>query len=156
MTQRIDSFVGYHRFLSNFSPHGFYSGDVWYPTNEHYFQAMKTKDEKERLSIVMATSPGEAKKLGRLVTLRSDWDKIKISVMKIGVKNKFDQNPSIKQLLMETGDAELIEGNTWKDTFWGVCNGVGENWLGKILMDLRSFYYGNDVATIYFGGQHGR
>ena len=54
------------------------------------------------------------------------------------VLEKFKQNPELKQKLLETGNQELIEGNTWNDTFWGVCNGQGQNWLGKILMLARS------------------
>jgi predicted NAD-dependent protein-ADP-ribosyltransferase YbiA (DUF1768 family) len=50
---------------------------------------------------------------------------------------KFGQNPELMQLLKDTGDSILIEGNSWGDQFWGVCNSVGKNWLGKLLMEIR-------------------
>ena len=59
---------------------------------------------------------------------------VKVKLMFVLVTEKFKQNPELKQKLLETGNQELIEGNTWNDTFWGVCNGQGQNWLGKILM----------------------
>lgn len=80
---------------------------------------------------------GEAKKLGRTVVLRPDWNEVKVSIMRNVLALKFRQNPDLREKLLATGEAELIEGNHWKDTFWGVCNGVGENWLGKLLMELR-------------------
>jgi len=63
---------------------------------------------------------------------------VKVKLMFELVLEKFKQNPELKQKLLETGNQELIEGNTWNDTFWGVCNGQGQNWLGKILMLVRS------------------
>jgi len=83
-------------------------------------------------------SPNEAKRLGRRVNLRKDWEDIKIDIMyEINVA-KFTQNENLKEMLLKTGSAKLVEGNTWHDTFWGVCNGAGRNELGKILERVRN------------------
>lgn len=107
-----------------------------YPTTEHAFQAAKTLDEKEREKIRVAKTPGQAKRLGQKVTLRKDWESIKIKIMLNLNRQKFDR-ADLGDRLVDTGQAELIEGNTWGDTFWGVCKGVGKNHLGKILMEVR-------------------
>lgn len=131
MTRVIDSFTGDYRFLSNF----YVETDGL--TAEHRFQALKTVDPEEQAAIMMADTPGAAKRLGRACTLREGWDDIRIEVMVRVVTEKFHNDPALMYKLLETGNAELIEGNTWNDTYWGVCNGVGENMLGKILMTLR-------------------
>ena len=147
----IDSFSGQYHWLSNFSSHGFYISGVWFKTNEHFYQAMKTLDEKERLQIIECDSPQCAKKLGKMCTIRDNWDKIKIEIMWIGLKNKFDQNPELKRYLLETGDIELIEGNWWNDRFFGQCPiGIGENHLGKLLMKLREQYKNEKTIKRFF------
>jgi len=83
-------------------------------------------------------SPHEAKSIGRTVLLRDDWEKIKNKVMYDIVKDKFTRNTLLKYKLIETGNAQLIEGNTWNDTYWGVCCGKGLNVLGNILMGIRN------------------
>lgn len=135
--ERIDSFRGEYFFLSNFSNYGFELEGVCYKTVEHYFQAQKCINEQEFQQIVNAETPALARKLGRKVSLRKDWPEVKEEIMMKGVRAKFTQNPEAIQLLLKTGDAELIEGNTWGDTFWGVSNGKGKNKLGKILMEIR-------------------
>lgn len=135
--ERIDSFRGEYFFLSNFSNYGFELEGVYYKTVEHYFQAQKCINEQEFQQIVNAKTPALARKLGRKVSLRKDWPEVKEEIMMKGVRAKFTQNPKAKELLLKTGDAELIEGNTWGDSFWGVCNGKGKNKLGKILMEIR-------------------
>jgi ribA/ribD-fused uncharacterized protein len=108
-----------------------------YPTVEHAYQAAKTLDQTERVVILAALSPGSAKRLGKTVTKRTDWDDItKINVMAVLLKQKF-ADPVTAHYLKETGDAELIEGNHWGDVFWGVCRGVGKNHLGRLLMEIR-------------------
>ena len=82
-------------------------------------------------------TPGQAKRAGNKLVLRPDWEQIKIIVMTDLCRIKF-QDPHMRKLLLDTGDAELIEGNWWNDTFWGVCNGIGQNHLGKILMAIRN------------------
>jgi hypothetical protein len=134
----IDSFEGEYRFLSNFyfSPLKF--GGIIYPTVEHAFQAMKTKNNNERMKISLLKTPGEAKRAGRKVKLREDWEQIKLEAMEYLVRLKFKNYIDLKDRLLATEDAELIEGNWWNDTFWGVCKGRGKNNLGKILMKIRS------------------
>ena len=138
MEQKIDRFDGEYAFLSNFyeSPIKDENG-VTYPTVEHYFQAMKTLSPFMRNLIATAPTPGQAKKLGRHVDLRPKWEEVKIDVMRLGLKLKFMSHPELKEKLLATGDAYLEEGNWWKDRYWGVCNGIGENMLGKLLMELR-------------------
>lgn len=133
----INSFEGEYAFLSNFYEHPISNGVITFPTNEHYFQAMKTLEDDERLAIARAATPGQAKRMGRSVNLRPDWESIKMDVMETAVRIKFT-DPELAAKLIATGDEELIEGNWWNDTFWGVCNGVGENHLGKILMKVRA------------------
>ena len=72
--------------------------------------------------------------------MRPDWNDIRVDIMRNIVNAKFTQNPDLMNKLLETNDAELLEGNWWKDTFWGICNGEGENNLGKILMEIRDKY----------------
>lgn len=137
MSQVIDRFEGKYGFLSNFYPHPVKMRGVEYPTNEHAFQAAKTLDPKQRLFIRDAPTPSKAKYWGRALQLRSDWERIKVEVMLGLCRLKFKHDP-LRSLLLETGDAELIEGNTWGDTFWGVSAGQGRNELGKILMQVRA------------------
>jgi ribA/ribD-fused uncharacterized protein len=94
----------------------------------------------ERNRIAQLSTPGEAKKAGRMVTPRSDWENVKLNIMREIVFIKFDGHLNLKELLLATRDHELIEGNQWHDTFWGVCDGVGQNYLGKILMEIRNIF----------------
>lgn len=132
----INSFRGDFGFLSNFHEATIYVDGERYRSVEHAYQAYKTMDPWSRRLIREAKSPGEAKKLGKSVLLRGDWDSVKIDMMRSFVRKKFE-NPFLRPLLLATGDAELIEGNTWNDREWGVCRGVGQNLLGKILMKVR-------------------
>lgn len=132
----IDQFKNQYRFLSNFYQSKAKYDGIIYPTAEHAFQAAKTNDMDWQEKIWFAKTPTEAKRLGRKAPLREDWEDIKLIVMKEILKSKFS-NPPLAQKLLETGDQELIEGNWWGDTFWGVCKGVGENHLGKLLMNIR-------------------
>ena len=140
----INNFSGEHAFLSNFSPSyhfisvtdSLFTHVLYFTTLEHAYQAYKCKNNRDIFKILEAKTPGPAKKIGRNVELIENWDIMRISIMKMLLKDKFS-NPGLMKKLKETGDALLIEGNTWKDTFWGVCNGVGENQLGKLLMLIR-------------------
>ena len=133
----IDSFSGEYRFLSNFYPSPVFHDGVRYPTVEHGFQAAKTLDRKLRHQIAVARSPLRAKSLGRKLRLRKDWESVKIDVMKQLIELKFDSHDDLAELLLATGDARLIEGNSWNDTFWGACGGRGKNHLGRILLHVR-------------------
>jgi len=123
MIKEITSFSGAYRFLSNFwlAPVKF-EGKI-YPSSEHAYQAAKTKDPEERKKIRRAKTPGKAKRLGRSVKLRPDWESVKIQIMTEVVREKFEKNEDIRILLMNTGKAKLVEGNHWGDTFFGVCDG---------------------------------
>lgn len=135
---KIDSFTGEWRCFSNFWFATVYLDGVAFPTVEHAYQAAKTLDPVARRSIHAARAPGVAKRMGQTVRLRPDWDAVKVEVMTDLVRQKFMRDFSLRQQLLRTGDAELVEGNNWGDTFWGVCNGVGQNHLGYILMQIRT------------------
>ena len=98
---------------------------------------MKTLDINKRRAIANASTPGLAKKMGRSVSLRPDWEDIKDDIMLEGLYRKFADD-ELADWLLDTGDEELVEGNWWGDRYWGVCNGVGQNKLGKLLMKVRS------------------
>ena len=108
-----------------------------YPTCEHAFQAFKTLDVVQHELIRTCPTPGQAKKLGRKVLLREGWNDVRDDFMRKFVKLKFE-NPILRELLIMTLDAELIEGNEWHDSYWGVYRGVGQNRLGVILMNERA------------------
>lgn len=133
----IESFDKEYRFLSNFHPSPIkYKNRIW-PTVEHCYQAMKTEDVEDQHKIRKAKTAGDAKRMGKSVTLREDWEDVKLLVMRALLKRKF-QDPELRMKLLATGSRMLIEGNWWGDTYWGVCKGKGENWLGRMLMQLRS------------------
>jgi len=130
----ITSFKG--TFLSNM-----YESKTCQPTVEHQYQASKTLDNKWKERILQASSPYEAKKLGRMAPQREDWNKIKLEIMIKLITIKF-QDPDMQLRLKLTGNEELIEGNYWHDNYWGSCTckkcgNKGENNLGKILMKIR-------------------
>ena len=134
---KIISFTGEYRFLSNFYPCFVEMKSIIYPSVEHAYQASKTFNEAERAWILSAPSPTLAKKRGKKITLREDWEEVKLKIMKELINRKF-KDPSLQVLLKKTGDAELIEENWWGDTFWGIYQEKGENHLGKILMEIRA------------------
>lgn len=140
--KQIDSFKGKYYFLSNFYERKVVCFGLAFKNSEAAFQAMKCP---ERMKEFCELSASDAKALGRRVQLRPDWEEVKESVMYGVCYAKFSQNEDLVQRLIDTGDAELIEGNDWNDTTWGVCNGVGENKLGKILMSLRLTLRGNNA-----------
>ncbi len=134
----IDSFRGEYRFLSNFWPCSVWLDDEEYLTVENAYQAAKTQDEDLRFKI-QRCSPGEAKKLGQKATLPPNWEGIKLDIMVSLLFQKF-ADKGLRRKLLSTGSAELVEGNTWGDFFWGVCDGKGQNRLGRLLMGFRSIY----------------
>jgi len=153
----INEFTGKYNFLSNFYPVPIDTGRRTYASVEHYYQAMKSMpgeiiEVKENNVLVKKTArqwvseaktPGEAKKRGKKVPLRSDWEIIKIPVMKWGLRRKFTQAEMAAKLL-DTKNKILIEGNWWHDNFWGNCtcskcqNPHGKNNLGELLMMIRN------------------
>ncbi len=136
---RVDRFVGEHRFLSNFFPCPVSDErGVVYPSVEHAYQAAKASTDAERRAIVEAPTAKKAKHRGSKLTPPADWKHRKVEVMRSLLLRKFAAGTELARLLLSTGDAELVEGNDWGDEFWGRCNGVGENHLGRLLMDIRS------------------
>lgn len=122
-------------FLSNFSPSIATVKGLRYPSVENAFQACKVLNLEERRKFTSITS-SQARSLGRKVSLRSDWNEIRIELMRCLIVQKF-KDPSLRKQLLATGTIELVEDNKWGDKFWGRCNGKGKNMLGKILMDVR-------------------
>ena len=142
----IAEFKDEYEFLSNFYPSPFTVDGIYYPTVEHYFQAMKTLNIGKRKEIAVASTPGRAKRLGRTVELRPDWEEVKIDVMRNGLAYKFAHHPDLRQKLITTKGKTLIEGNFWHDNTWGDCycenckDTKGKNLLGRSLMALRDLF----------------
>lgn len=137
MTKPITKFKGEFHFLSNFHVELFrWRGDLA-RSSEHHYQAAKALNENDAFLIRTASTPGRSKEWGGKVERRPDFDDIKIELMEDIVLTKFTELPHLGQRLLETDDAELIEGNTHGDIFWGKVNGKGRNELGKILMRTR-------------------
>lgn len=124
---------------SNFAPYpNAVDGKEW-PTSEHYFQSQKFEDESLRERIRSADSPAEAAKIGRnrSLPLRDDWEQIKMEVMRTALRAKFTQHRSLRDALIQTGEAEIVE-HTNNDSYWGDGgDGSGANMLGKLLMEIR-------------------
>ena len=144
----ISQFRGKFYFLSNFSPcqiagYGtdFTADKKLFPAVENAFQFAKSMTPTHELrKEFTALTPREAKIRGRKLELRNDWEHIKLQVMKHLLMQKFS-NRELKIKLLETADWPLVEGNTWGDTYWGVCRGRGQNNLGKLLMEVREHFY---------------
>lgn len=112
---------------------------IVYPSAEHAYVAHKTLDLEARHKVAKLSTPALAKKAGRIIPLRPDWDRIKDDIMRRIVFAKFEQNPLLYRKLLDTGDSILVEGNEHGDRYWGQCPvGDGKNMLGKILMEVRS------------------
>jgi ribA/ribD-fused uncharacterized protein len=126
--------------FSNFSAHGFELDGKYWKTSEHYFQAMKFEGTEYADKVCEARSPKEAAELGRRrdFPLRKDWETVKDDVMRKAVLKKFQTHDDIRDLLLSTGDEELVEKTTG-DYYWGCgTDGTGKNMLGKILMEVRT------------------
>ena len=135
----IKQFEGEYRFLSNFWHCPIVYQDKLWKSAEHIYQAMKTADEQKQEEIRLLETAGQAKKAGKRVVIRIDWNEIRDSLMKKIVWKKFRQNADLREKLLATGDQELQEGNWWGDVYWGISTitGVGENKLGLILQETR-------------------
>lgn len=131
----ISVFDGEYGFLSNFYHAPIEFEGIPYLNNEAAFQAQKVMSDADR-QLFSDLNPSQAKRKGRRVYLRPDWEQVKDEVMYRVCKSKFEQHEDLRRRLIATGDAELIEGNTWGDRYWGV-DGYGENKLGQILMRIR-------------------
>ena len=133
----INRFDGEYSFLSNFHPSPLTYEGINYPTVEHAFQAAKTLDKTERLRISKLPTPGQAKRAGQKVDLQDNWNSLRLKVMEELIYLKFQTNGELLTMLDATKERKLVEGNAWKDVYWGVYRGKGQNHLGKILMIVR-------------------
>lgn len=125
-------------FLSNFAPCQIEMDGYVYPSVEHAYMAAKTLNPSAREQFRSPRlTAAQAKRLGKTVQLRSDWEQVKLEVMYSLLLKKFAIN-GFAVLLKATGDAPLVEGNNWGDRYWGICNGSGQNHLGKLLMKIRA------------------
>lgn len=136
---KIEMFRGEYQFLSNFYEAPVEYRGLRYGSNEAAFQAQKCLTEEERREFTLLR-PSDSKKRGSSVQLRPDWEEVRAGIMEELVRAKFTQNEELGRLLLATGKSELIEGNSWNDTFWGVDlkTGEGRNELGKALMKVRA------------------
>jgi len=132
----IGELTGKYRFLSNFWSCFIKLDGVTYPSVENAYQAAKCANTIDRAKFVDCKA-SEAKRMGKLVSLRKDWNEIKLDIMYELVKQKFVADYALRGKLLETGSQEIQEGNWWGDCYWGTVNGIGENHLGKILMRVR-------------------
>jgi hypothetical protein len=135
-------FQGELRFLSNFWPAPVRMGGILFPTSEHAYQAMKSELDSVWTNVSLCATPGEAKRMGRAIRLRPNWEQIKDLIMLEIVRRKFCTNPELAKKLLATGEQLLIEGNNWHDNYWGSCQcakcgNKGKNRLGEILMRVR-------------------
>ena len=159
----IQNFVGDYRWLSNFWQCQVQYLSLWFPSVEAYYQAMKSTDLAIQQTFV-TMSAKEAKRAGspKNMVARSDWDSIKLKVMRHGLRCKFnwDVHPQLALALVNTGDVPLIEGNYWHDNIWGdcYCNNKsgnhpeciepGLNKLGLSLMNLRAYFQTIQIITL--------
>lgn len=132
----INGFNGEYRFLSNFYPVEIQLGGYTFPSSEHAYQALKTLDLAWVERIRKSTTPASAKRMGRKAPMRPDWEQVKERCMLACLRAKF-AHPYLRDRLLATKNQELIEVNTWGDTYWGVYAGEGYNRLGELLMQLR-------------------
>ncbi|MCL4722805.1 MAG: NADAR family protein [Rhodocyclaceae bacterium] len=132
----IEAFQGEYRWLSNFWPVPVKLDGVVYPTVENAYQAAKASPHLREP--FRRCEAWQAKRLGRHVEMRADWDKAKLQVMRSLLNQKFAPSTELAARLMQTAPSKLIEGNTWGDVFWGVCRGRGQNMLGRMLMEVRA------------------
>ena len=135
--QDILEFSGESRWLSNFWPCAVTLDGMLFSSVEAAYVAAKTECRETREKIQQMNSPGAIKRYGRTFPLRSDWEAIKLDVMRHLLEQKFAPGTELGQRLVDTGDCKIVEGNLWGDEFWGVCRGKGQNHLGKMLMEIR-------------------
>lgn len=133
----ILGFFEEYRWLSNYESCKIKLGDYTFNSSEAAYMAEKTDNPEQKAHLASLATGSEAKKYGQKVDLKPDWDKIKVGAMSKILLAKFEQNPPLAEKLVATGEKYLEETNWWHDTFWGVCEGVGNNSLGKLLMMVR-------------------
>lgn len=127
---------GKYYFLSNMYPCKVsYNGHV-FDCSEAAFQAQK---DLSKVSAFENVDGYEAKRLGgrraKFVNLRPDWEKVKVDIMRDVLRAKFS-DVTLAQMLMSV-EGEIAEDNDHGDRIWGRVDGVGQNLLGKLLMEVR-------------------
>ena len=153
----INRFDGRYAFLSNFYPCKIEHEGIVYNSVEAFYVAMKCNSNQTidgvyytpvdfREMIAKIPSPGRVKRIGQKIKIRADWDSKKLEFMTWAVNEKF-KDTELKEMLLMTGDVEIVEGNYWHDVEWGQCScdkckNKGKNLLGKLLMKLRSEFNG--------------
>lgn len=133
----IGTFTGLNRFLSNFYPSPITVRGLQCATVEHAYQMMKFADPTHQALIIMQPTAAAAKREARKLPIRPEWDRNRLQVMGVLLRKKF-LIPELRVRLLATDPEQLVEGNYWDDTYWGVCRGVGSNYLGKLLMAIRA------------------
>lgn len=144
----ITLFRGEYSWLSNFYNCDIIYQEYKYFSVEHAYQAAKTYKEEDLLLIRNSVSSVMAKSNSKLISIRSDWSEVKLDIMDGLLRQKFSKNSELADKLIDTGDVQIIEGNDWGDTYWGVCNGLGKNYLGKLLMNIRYFISNDSVYNL--------
>ena len=143
----IDSFSGHWVALSNLHQCKVLYNGLYYNSAEAAYQAAKmdhTHSSAAKFrSLLTKATPFEAKAVGVLVPLRKDWEHVKVAIMRDILRDKFTQNSDCRRVLLSTDNCNLVEGNIWHDNFWGSCRcprcrAMGDNQLGKLLMEIRS------------------
>ena len=159
----INSFKGRWAFLSNFYPCKIEHQGITYPSTEHYYVAMKVNTDQlingrlypfsdVRELVARVNTPGQVKRFGRSFILRSDWNDVRLDVMEWGLREKF-KDEKLSEMLLQTGNEELVECNYWHDNFFGSCTcdkcgNKGQNNLGKLLMKIRSELKGEKKSSL--------
>lgn len=134
----IRGFKGYYSWLSNFYICEVHWHKHTFTSAEHAYQSAKCFYTKDFELIKNAPLPKAAKRLAKTVKVRPGWDSLKLDVMSMVCFDKFNRNLELKKKLLGTSNTKLEEANTWGDRFWGTCEGIGKNYLGLILMDIRN------------------
>ena len=146
----IRGFFSEYMYLSNF-----WSANIWfegrfYTCAENAYQAAKVRPEyREHFNVI---KPGQSKKewknYPRIDINKESWDARKYDVMSAIVFDKFYRNIELREKLLATENKYLEETNFWRDTYWGVYEGSGDNNLGKILMNIRKFWQLKNIVCI--------
>lgn len=144
-TKAITKFRGNHYFLSNMYNCTVVIDGIKYSSSEAAFQAQKCKNPSDR-ELFCSLDGFSAKSKGKTVALREDWEQVKVKIMLTIVLQKFLQNPILAKMLVNTDDAQIIEVNKHRDSFWGVYNGNGKNYLGEILMIVRRLFKSGKIV----------
>jgi ribA/ribD-fused uncharacterized protein len=138
---KIHGFFGAYRFLSNFYACDVYFNGNWFPCveNAYVFAKLEYSSDVVLVEPFQTMTAAQAKKMGQIPVLEK-WHTDKIDIMSALCFDKFYRNKNLREQLLMTGDKYLQESNHWNDHFWGVCNGKGQNNLGKIHMNIRNHW----------------